>query len=219
MMSIESLIPPPPLHHHHHHHHHRLHSPLKSSSTHSIGGGRANRNSSMNLLPSRIDNLFQQPWHPCTAGQSIHNFLQHMEFPMSFRLLNQQWQDQNRPRLEKLQWPEGLAYTTPNNALYGLEVLTSMQEFIADTTIGTYLQAGNNLHPKPFHHIASHVHIYASVRAELEALYHGWGEEVQEDSYQTYWRHLFSSLERDRSFCQSLGSHECLLDVLWGGCR
>ena len=121
--------------------------------------------------PPEIDDVFQLPWSPCTDGKrrrAIDPHIEHLELPISYRRLAEQWARQGRPRLATLAWPEGLLLGRWEGTPGNLEDLTSLQKITTLSIIAGYLREGIDPPPKRFSEAASHIHIYCSLKAELD---------------------------------------------------
>lgn len=166
---------------------------------------------------SDIGNTFQQIWSPCTQGYTIHRHLQCIQFPITFQNLIPIWNSQGRPILSKLSYPDGLLYGNSSSEIpTDIEILTSLQEVMILSVFTGYIREGIIPHPKPFTELASHIHIYSSIKVELDTLLHNYSENDQIERYNFEWRSLIAAFDQDRVFCSNLPTHDCIGRLLWG---
>lgn len=161
--------------------------------------------------------VFQPPWSPCTGTNSIGFHLNQLQFPITFRHLRDRWISQGRPKLAKLECPDGVLLGLSGESLpIDLEDLKSLQKIAVLSTVAGYLQACIIPPLKRFDEVASYIRISASIQAELSALQLGCNQEEQEVMYEENWRDCVASLDRDRASCLALAPHDCLMELLWG---
>lgn len=170
------------------------------------------------LRPDLGGNTFDQAWSPCTRTGTIYDYINSMRFPTTFRLLCQQWNSLDRPGLSTLQCPRGLLYLGNNEAEspQDLELLTSLQEIMTMGIFAGYFREGIIPPSMPFVDIASHIHIYSSVKVELDHSTHRYSESQQLEAYDYQWRSMIAALDQDRHFCLHQPVHDCMGRLLWG---
>lgn len=169
--------------------------------------------------PSSLDHVgttLQQVWSPCTRGSSIHRYIQTSHFPATFRRLCQHWIGQGRPRLTMLHYPNGLLYGMGGSMSDSIESMSSLQEVLMMGTVAGFLREGIVPPLRPFEEVASHVHIYCSIKVELDHLLHHYSESEQLERYSTEWQALLATFDEDRALCLGNGPHNCLIQLLWG---
>lgn len=161
-------------------------------------------------------NCYQQMWLPCTQHETINHYLSRLRFPTSFRGLCEQWRSLGKPHLVNLRYPEGLHYGANSGVPQNLEVLSSLQEIMTLSIFAGYMRENIVPTPRPFREIASHMHIYCSIKVELAHRMYQFTKEQQDSAYERQWRALQEDFHHDRAFCQSLFRHDCIGYLLYG---
>lgn len=164
---------------------------------------------------NRNNDILSRIWSPCSAGCSIGEQLDFIEFPVSYRDLVYRWIALDRPQLEFLSTPLSMQ---PTLIVQDLQQLCESQEASIIDSITSYFEKGKTTRVNSFIDFASHVDVYSAVNAELVCL----EDKLEKDSknisrlYEEIWWNTLQAFDFDRSTCTANISHNCFRYLLLG---